>query len=263
MTSTKADAKELVDHFDFVFFASFFAPSRLRGRFPFAASRAVFPACFAVNPEFSGTTLPPPGKMDVQRRRSAFTMVEMLVTVAGLIILLGLMVSLARYVRERAAVALTKELLRQLDDLTTQYAQRNNGQLPSVAPFPPPVPPPASNSGKQASEGWDENNPAQRRALLEAALENNRRFVAVLKAESGSTATLNNLPLSMYNDVVLRDAWGSPIVFMPSKHPLVGTAPNNRYFFFSAGSDRLYLTQDDNLYSYEDLSLEQLGVVRR
>ena len=49
---------------------------------------------------------------------------------------------------------------------------------------------------------------------------------------------------------------------MPSKHPLVGTAPNDRFFFFSAGPDRLYLTQGDNLYSYEDLSLEQLNVSR-
>ena len=195
-----------------------------------------------------------------QRSRAGFTMVEMLVTVAALIIVLGLMVSLARYVRERAAVALTKELLRQLDDLATQYAQRNGGQLPTVTPFPPPTVQP---SGKPAVERLDESNPPDRRALLGAALENNRRFVSVLKAESGSSAALNSLPLSMYNDVVLRDAWGSPIVFMPSKHPLVGTAPNNRYFFFSAGPDRLYLTQDDNLYSYEDLSLEQLGVVRR
>jgi type II secretory pathway pseudopilin PulG len=201
--------------------------------------------------------------MTSRRNRPAFTMVEMLVTVAGLIIVLGLMVSLARYVRERAAVALTKELLRQLDDLATQYRQRNGGQLPSVPAFPPTFPSQAQVPPRRGTE-WDEaNNPADRKALLGAALENNRRFVAVLKAESGSSAALNSLPLSMYNDVVLRDAWGSPIVFMPSKHPLVGTAPNNRYFFFSAGPDRLYLTQDDNLYSYEDLSLEQLGVVRR
>jgi hypothetical protein len=190
-------------------------------------------------------------------------MIEMLVTVAGLIIVLGLMVSLARFVRQRAAVALTKELLRQLDDLATQYAQRNGGHLPSVTAFPPPLPSEAPSPPRQGSERDEANSPSDRKALLGAALENNRRFVAVLKAEAGSSAALNSLPLSMYNDVVLRDAWGSPIVFMPAKHPLVGTAPNNRYFFFSAGPDRLYLTQDDNLYSYEDLSLEQLGVVRR
>src|SRR5580704_13642976 len=115
-----------------------------------------------------------------KRGRPGFTIIEMLVTVAALIIVLGLMVSLARYVRERAAVALTKELLRQLDDMATQYAQRNGGQLPTVTPFPPP--PSAS------PERLDEADPADRRTLLGAALENNRRFVSVLKAESGSSA---------------------------------------------------------------------------
>lgn len=150
-----------------------------------------------------------------QRDRSGFTMVEMLVTVAGLIIVLGLMVSLARYVRERAAVALTKELLRQLDDIASQYAQRYGGQLPPVTPFPPSSPPSARAAAKLAAE-WDEaNSPADRAALLAAALENNRRFVAVLKAEAGSSAALNGLPLSMYNDVVLRDAWGTPLSSCP------------------------------------------------
>jgi hypothetical protein len=74
-------------------------------------------------------------------------MVEMLVTVAALIIVLGLMVSLARYVRERAAVALTKELLRQLDDLATQFSARHEGHLPAVALFPPPFPTPAPVPG--------------------------------------------------------------------------------------------------------------------
>ena len=61
------------------------------------------------------------------------------------------------------------------------------------------------------------------------------------------------MPASVFNGVQLRDAWGSPIVFMPTKHPWVGTAPRTRSaFFFSAGPDRQYLTQDDNLYSYED-----------
>ena len=49
--------------------------------------------------------------------RTAFTLLEMLTTVAVLVIVLGLMVSLARHVRERAAVALTKDLIRRLDAL--------------------------------------------------------------------------------------------------------------------------------------------------
>jgi hypothetical protein len=34
-------------------------------------------------------------------------------------------------------------------------------------------------------------------------------------------------------------------------HPSVGMAPDNRFFLFSAGPDRRYLTRDDNLYSYD------------
>ena len=69
---------------------------------------------------------------------------------------------------------------------------------------------------------------------------------------AGSAGVLGDVPVSMYDETTLRDAWGSPIVFMPAKHPWVGTAPQDRFFFFSAGPDRRYLTQDDNLYSYEE-----------
>src|SRR5947208_2853468 len=53
------------------------------------------------------------------------------------------------------------------------------------------------------------------------------------------------LPLSLYNEVTLHDPWGSPIVFMPRQHPLIGLAPIDKPFFFSAGPDRRFLTRDD------------------
>jgi hypothetical protein len=43
---------------------------------------------------------------------------------------------------------------------------------------------------------------------------------------------------------------------MPAMHPAIGMAPENRYFLFSAGPDRRYLTRDDNLYSYDRSSGE-------
>src|SRR5215218_9476846 len=51
----------------------------------------------------------------------AFTLIEMLTTVAVLVIVLGLMVSLARDVRTRSAERLTKDLLSRLDTLVEQY----------------------------------------------------------------------------------------------------------------------------------------------
>ena len=61
----------------------------------------------------------------------------------------------------------------------------------------------------------------------------------------------NDLSIANYNEVNVLDAWGSPIVYMPSQHPLIGMAAGDRSFFFSAGPDRKYLTRQDNLYSYE------------
>ena len=159
----------------------------------------------------------------------------MLTTIAALVILLGLMVDLARFVRNDSSVKLTKQLLHQCDLLLAQYQLHHDGKLPAIEPF------------AYADENLDEAT------LQGRAIENNREFVAALRAEAGSSSELfGGLPDSIYNEATLSDAWGSPIVFMPSMHREIGIAPENHSFFFSAGPDRRYLTQDDNLYSYEE-----------
>src|SRR5215510_10771578 len=55
----------------------------------------------------------------------AFTLIEMLTTVAVLVIVLGLMVSLARDVRTRSAERRTKDLLQRLETLVGQYKAKN------------------------------------------------------------------------------------------------------------------------------------------
>src|SRR5215203_6362133 len=65
-----------------------------------------------------------------RRTRSAFTLVEMLTTVAVLVIVLGLMTSLARDVRTRSAERLTKDVLHRLDLLVAQYRQRSLKNIP-------------------------------------------------------------------------------------------------------------------------------------
>jgi hypothetical protein len=168
-------------------------------------------------------------------RRPGYTLVEMATTIAALIIVLGLMVSLARYVRNASAVELTKDLLRKLDTLMDQY-EAHHHQLPTVSPF-------------VDARTLDPDE----QLLQRAAVNNNRDVVAALRAEAGmSSMAFGGLPEAVYNEATLRDAWGTPIVFMPQQHPAVGTALQNRRFFFSAGPDRLFLTLDDNLYSYEE-----------
>jgi hypothetical protein len=90
--------------------------------------------------------------------------------------------------------------------------------------------------------------------LERSALANNRQLVQILRAHKDlSDKAFRDLPLSLYDEATLRDAWGTPIVFMPGMHRLIGMAPGNEWFFFSAGPDRQYLTRDDNHYSYETL----------
>src|SRR3954468_23106406 len=64
--------------------------------------------------------------------RSAFTLIEMITTVAALVILLGLMVSLARDVRNRSANELTGEVLEKLDRALMQYSNKFGGRGPEV-----------------------------------------------------------------------------------------------------------------------------------
>src|ERR1700722_7557418 len=109
--------------------------------------------------------------VELCRARLGFTLLEMLTTVAALVIVLGMMVSLARHVRSASAEELTKTLLRRLDGLMAQY-EAHYHQLPSVAPFTVPA---------NVEAGIKERSPL----LEQMALENNRQVLAILRAEAG------------------------------------------------------------------------------
>src|SRR3954463_10644943 len=68
------------------------------------------------------------------RPRRGFTLIEMLTTVAVLIIVLGLMVDLAGYVRNRSANDLTRQVLAALDATMNQYLTTHK-TIPQIAPF--------------------------------------------------------------------------------------------------------------------------------
>jgi len=164
-----------------------------------------------------------------------YTLVEMLTTISVLVIVLGLMVSLARRVRAQSAELVTKEVLIKLDRLMAEYQARNGGDLPPIDPFiredVPTLP--------------DEES------LRHAAMSNNKAFVRLLRSQEALSREFSDLPVRLYDETCIRDDWGNPIVFMPHRHKDIGMAMRDRYFFFSAGPDGKYLTRDDNLYSYE------------
>ena len=191
----------------------------------------------------------------------------MLATVAALVILLGLMVSLARYVRRQASDQLTRQLLTRLDVLMQQYKTRyqlvpqvtdfvrgpapqgikeHDAREPAVARLPnapAPLLPLASDDGLPDEEVLQAN----------AAANNTELVRKVLEPESlRYPAEFGGLPQSAFAGGRLLDAWGTPIVFMRELHPAVGIAMENRPFFLSAGPDRRFRTLEDNLYSYEE-----------
>jgi hypothetical protein len=197
------------------------------------------------------------------------------------------MVSLARFVRDRSADQLTRELLQFLEDVTREYVGRT-GHLPDVPAI-------------LAADDLRGAEPA----VEAAARANNAKFVEQLRgdlarveirnlgtaAEGAShshlraQAPIGSLPISLYNERTLADAWGNPIVFMADQHPAIGMAPlrqldpgrsgprtnandgsggaaapadvgaggehERAWFFVSAGPDGRFLTREDNLYSYE------------
>jgi prepilin-type N-terminal cleavage/methylation domain-containing protein len=167
--------------------------------------------------------------------RRGFTLIELLTTIAVLVVVFGLVISLANFVRNTSATELTTSLLRKMEEQLSAYSRRNDGQLPAavrVDPLP----------------GMMEEQVGR------LARQNNEDLVKALSAQANlATTVFAELPSSVYDPATgtVRDAWGSPIVFMPAMHPAIGMALDDRPFFFSAGPDRRYLTREDNLYSYE------------
>ena len=164
-----------------------------------------------------------------------FTLIEMLATVAILVILLGVMVDLARHVRSRSAGELTRRMLAELDEALSRYRLKNNDQ------------PPVSTPLIDVPSGWPENQ-----VVMGNAKKNSEEFVKTFRATGElSERQLTGLPITIYDSTILNDAWGTPIVLVQQGRPDIGMAPGNRAFFFSAGPDRNYRTREDNLYSYE------------
>ena len=64
---------------------------------------------------------------------------------------MGLMVSLARYVRNTSAVELTKRLLHDLDQFSAEYSARHGGALLNVPPLIPPADSTAGGGGQRGA----------------------------------------------------------------------------------------------------------------
>jgi hypothetical protein len=181
--------------------------------------------------------------LPINIRKSSFTLIEMLTTVAALVIVLGLMVSLARFERRRSAENFTREdILAKLEALLARPDVVQNKALQEALADPNVVPRLVYSATREPEEPLLQHN----------AAANNTEFVKIFKKYVGPRA-FNEFPLSLYNPTAntLVDAWGTPIVYMPAGALNVGIIPQQRSFFLSAGPDRKFSSVVDNLYSYE------------
>jgi hypothetical protein len=178
--------------------------------------------------------------------RPAFTILELLTTIALLVVVMGLMVSLARFVRTSSAEQLTRTLLIQMDQALAEYAARHGGAIPPVPALPSNV------DEAQLAEALQQSNQQLVRTLRQSQMEASAAPGGQVTGETG------RLPEVLAGELVIRDAWGQSIGYLPQQHPQIGMAPQNRPFLFSAGPDGRYLTRQDNLYSYEQSRLDQL-----
>src|SRR5215213_1770744 len=123
----------------------------------------------------------------LRRACRGFTLIEMLTTVALLVIVLGLMVSLARDVRNRSAETLTKQVIHRLDVLVGQYRAKACSNLPPAEQLKYPLVRPFIGPADELDEA----------ALRENASENNKELVKTLKQyfDLSAPGALNELSI--------------------------------------------------------------------
>ncbi len=168
------------------------------------------------------------------RLAGGYTLVELFLTVAVLMMVLGLAVNLATRLRADSLARRDRRQLQRLTAALDRYAAAHGGRLPDVTPLiNPAAAVPTVPRGTAA--------PADPQPVRAAAAANREGVRRALGWPAPATPA----------DDPLTDPWGTPIVLMPRQSPAIGMAPGDRFFVVSAGPDRSFLTRADNLYSYD------------
>ncbi|MGF1632602.1 MAG: type II secretion system protein [Phycisphaerae bacterium] len=174
-----------------------------------------------------------------------YTFIELLCTLAALVIVLGVVVSLSRAVRNESRQSLTRVMLRDLSLALDAYAAEHGPPVPR-----PPLLPPDPDT---------DDAPPSSQLLLARATANNRAMITALRPNlaavgrglpGGGGPLLGELPDRFYDGRRLLDAWGTPVI-LTEPDARLGLGAAGGPFFVSAGADADYLTRGDNLYSYE------------
>jgi prepilin-type N-terminal cleavage/methylation domain-containing protein len=211
-----------------------------------------------------------------RKRRSAFTLVEILATLAIIAILVGLLYLGAKHIGQSARDRSTQVTLKTLEGLLADY-EASGGRMEILTD---------QYNGQGNLEvmpaGGVSDDLAYSNAALQPAIKRTQNVMFQLMTLPGNKSIITKLaPEAFLKDPatklpmsppILLDAWNSPILFAPGRTstspgnnqwgvsrmvnstaqaPQFFQPPNGKGVFVSAGPDGDFSKGDDNLYSFE------------
>lgn len=185
--------------------------------------------------------------------RRAFTLIEILVALFVISVLIGMLVIGVRYSINHANTRATKITMESLKSIAAEYPKEIPFQRFIFEPEIPKGVPGPVYEGSPFREGVAVVNTAEYWNTI-MAVPAAREMIANLKSIPVAATQPTTRP-----SVVPVDAWGNPIIMVPSA--VVGVksggkqvtvwAPTSQPYFMSAGPDGRFDTGDDNVYSWE------------
>jgi type II secretory pathway pseudopilin PulG len=190
-------------------------------------------------------------------RRGGFTLMEILVVIGILMLLMGIGVAGYRYLDRQASDKATRVTLANANALVAELAATGAGNR-----LEGPAGVGLHTTGATLTYGGV-NIGATDRAT---AISNSQSALTLLASIPKNKSAISQLPVKALvtgaQPPALADAWGNPIVFVPSGGltgvTVGGTvmtaplqSPDKKGFWASAGADGSFSGGDDNVYSFE------------
>lgn len=210
------------------------------------------------------------------KRRSGFTLVEMMTVIAVILILAGMLFVGARYMSASAKRDRTRTALQTLRGMLTEREAAKDAKTVKTeinALFPALPLPPAYPQLNVSAGLIVDTAQASRYPAVGNAVGITQTLISMLIATPANKQILSNFPkrqfleppssgATAYNPPILLDGYENPIIVVPSGglagvslngvvQPVI-TSPDGKPFFASAGPDGNFQTGDDNVYSFEN-----------
>ncbi len=202
--------------------------------------------------------------MSLVRRQNGMTLVEVLVTLAVVLILVGVLSGLGVHLKRQSEIRLTESMIAVLQMAIEQYYSDYSTYVPQVntqtefataaGVAATTIRPPAVHlSGSVEGPAWSSealyyflNRSPNAAAILGALMDQ-----AVSNKDASGRPLVIEIPTggTAYDLIRFVDAWGMPIRYeYTPKDPADPSAPYHQFpFLTSAGPDKDFTTTDDNI----------------